>query len=326
MFELKDLEEAKALVREEVPPTPQYRWPALCAETGADVWLKHENHTPTGAFKVRGGLTFFDALARRGELPAGVITATRGNHGQSIPYAAARHGVPVTVLVPEGNSQEKNQAMVAWGAKLEVFGVDFDVAREEAERRSAQGDLLLVPSFHEDLVVGVATYCHELLTSVGSLNAVYVPIGMGSGVSAMIRTRDLLGLETEVVGVVSREADAIALSLEQGRIIQTNTAQTFADGMACRVPHPGAFEIICAGIARIVRVSDDEVAHAMRSIFAGTHNVAEGAGAAGYAALLRERERNRGRQVAAVVTGGNVDAEVFAAVLKGDTPRVDAGA
>ena len=321
LFDLDGLAQARAVVGKVMHPTPQYCWPQLSARAGCEVWVKHENHTPTGAFKVRGGLVYLDELQRGPGLPSGMITATRGNHGQSIPFAAARHGVPVTVLVPEGNSVEKNQAMVGWGAELVIFGQDFDVARIEAERLAEAEDLLFAPSFHPALVRGVATYAYEVFTAVHDLDTVYVPIGMGSGICALITVRDLLGLQTEIVGVVSIEAAAMAMSLEAGKIVETNSANTFADGVACRVPMPEPFAIIQSGAARIVRVTEYAVADAMRAIYSGTHNVAEGAGAAAFAALMKERDQQRNKRVAVILTGGNVDSAVFQMVLSGGTPN-----
>jgi threonine dehydratase len=320
MFSLPELERARTVVARSMAPTAQYCWPALCEATGAELWLKHENHTPIGAFKVRGGLVYLEELAANNALPVGMITATRGNHGQSIPFAARRHGVPVTVLVPEGNSREKNAAMRAWGATVETFGRDFDAAREEAGRRAVVCGLTFAPSFHEHLVRGVATWAYELFGAVRDLDALYVPIGMGSGICGAMRVRDLLGLPTAIVGVVSARADAVARSVEQGRIVETATADTFADGMACRVPNADAIAMIRGGADRVVRVGDDAVAEAMRLIYRATHNVAEGAGAAALAGVLGDRERVRGKRVAAVLSGGNVDATVFADVLRGTTP------
>lgn len=319
-FSLAELEAAAELVYGVLPPTPQYAWPLLADATGCEVWVKHENHTPTGAFKVRGGLVMMARLHEAGRLPAGLVTATRGNHGQSIPFAARRYGVPVTVLVPRGNSHEKNRSMQAWGAELIEHGDDFDAAREQAARLAAERGLTFAPSFHPALVLGVATYALELFRAVAALDTVYVPIGMGSGICGLIRTRDLLGLDTEIVGVVSAHADAFARSLAAGRVVETETAVTFADGMACRVPMPEAFDIVRGGVARIVAVTDDEVADAMRELYRSTHNVAEGAGAAALAALRREAARQQGRRVAVILTGGNVDADVFAQVLSGVTP------
>lgn len=326
LFSLDALHEAQALVGRVMQPTPQYAWPLLRERTGIEVWVKHENHTPTGAFKVRGGLVYLAGLAGAGALPRGIITATRGNHGQSIPFAATRYGVPVTVYVPEGNSPEKNRAMRAWGAELVVHGSDFDEAREECARVAEARGLSLAPSFHPDLVRGVATYALELFTAVPDLERVYVPVGMGSGVCAMVTVRDLLGLDTRIIGVVSREAPAYALSFEAGRVIETNQARTFADGMACRVPSPDALAIMLAGVERMVQVSDEEVARAIRVLYEDTHNVAEGAGAAALAALLQDLEAADGAgfdgPVAVIQTGGNIDAELLVRVLGGDTPRV----
>lgn len=268
-----------------------------------------------------------ERLKQANALPEGLITATRGNHGQSIPFAARRHGVPVTVYVPEGNSVEKNEAMRAWGADLVVHGSDFDQAREESIRVAAERDLLVVPPFHPDLIAGVATYAYELFTAVPDLHTVYVPVGMGSGVCALVTVRDLLGLDTRIVGVVSTEAPAYALSFEAGQVVQTNTANTFADGVACRVPAPEALEIMLAGVARMVRVTDDQIAEAIRILYRDTHNVAEGAGAAALAALLKDladegRSRFQDRPVAVIQTGANIDSAMLAKILAGGTPRV----
>lgn len=318
LFTLSELEEAGSIVHTAVAPTPQYAWPLLRDRTGTEVWIKHENHTPTGSFKVRGGLMFLEELRRDNKLPNGLITATRGNHGQSIPYAASLFSVPVTVLVPHGNSVEKNRSMQAWGAELIEYGTDFDEAREEAARLARDRDLLFVPAFHISLVKGVATYAHELFAALPDLDTVYVPIGMGSGICGLITTRDLLGLDTEIVGVVSSHAPAFRLSWDARKIVQTNTANTFADGMACRVPSQEPLDIIRAGASRIVEVTDHEVAAAMRILFADTHNIAEGAGAAAFAAHKQEALENR--KIGVILSGGNVDSEVFRAVLGGRTP------
>lgn len=318
VFDLSDLEAAARIVHAAMPLTPQYAWPLLAARTGAEVWVKHENHTPTGAFKVRGGLVYLDGLRRGRPHVRGLVTATRGNHGQSLPYAARGTGVGVTVCVPHGNSAEKNAAMRALGAELVEVGRDFDEAREHAAQLAAERGLEMVPSFHPDLVRGVATYALELFRAAPDLDTVYVPIGMGSGICGLIRTRDLLGLPTRIVGVVSAGAPAMALSFEAGRIVTTETADTFADGMACRVPDPTAFEVIRAGADRIVRVTDAEVAAAMRAYWTDTHNLAEGAGAAPLAALLQEGERMRGKRVGVVLCGGNIDLALARHVLADD--------
>ena len=320
LFTLAQLEAAMPLVRTVVPPTPLYDWPLLAKRTGAQVWVKHENHTPIGAFKVRGGIVYLDALKRSGEALEGVVTATRGNHGQSIALAAARARVPCAIFVPHGNSREKNAAMQAFGAELIVAGADFDESREHAATFSAKRRYHYVPSFHADLVKGVATYALEMFTAKPDLDAVYAPIGMGSGISGLITVRDLLGLDTEIIGVVAENAPAIALSFEQGRPVPTNSANTFADGMACRVPHAEALAIIRGGAQRIVRVREAEIAEAMRACFEDTHNVAEGAGAAALAALLQERDRMAGKRVGLILSGGNIDRDMFAEVLAGRTP------
>jgi threonine dehydratase len=293
------------------PPTPQYAWPLLAARTGAEVWVKHENHTPTGAFKVRGGLTFFDALRREGRNVPGVISATRGNHGQSLAFAGARAGIPVTIVAPRGNSVEKNAAMRAFGATLIEHGEDFDAARIEAARLAQEKGLVFAPSFAPALVLGVATYALELFRGAPKLDALYVPIGLGSGICGCIMARDLLGLSTEIVGVQSTEAPAYALSFAAGRVVTVPSADTKADGMATRIPDPAALEIIRKGAARIVTVTDDEVAAAIRAYWQDTHNLAEGAGAAPLAALLQEKERMRGKRVATILCGGNIDLALF---------------
>ncbi|HVY42665.1 MAG TPA: threonine dehydratase [Hyphomicrobiaceae bacterium] len=320
MFSLADLEAASDLVHAHMPPTPQYAWPLLARRTGVEVWVKHENHTPIGAFKVRGGLVYMTELKRSGENPAGVITATRGNHGQSIARAASAVGLASTILVPHGNSVEKNAAMRAFGAELIEHGRDFDEAKDEAARLAEQRNLHYVPSFHPALVKGVATYALELLRGAGELDAVYVPIGMGSGICGLIAARDLLGLETQIIGVVAENAPCIALSFEAGKPVPTNSARTFADGMACRVPNADALEMILRGAARIVRVSEDAIADAIRIYYEDTHNLVEGAGAAPLAALLQERGLQQGRRVGLILSGGNIDRSVFAAILSGKTP------
>jgi len=317
MFDLPALRDAARLVHASVPATPQYAWPRLAERLGCEVWVKHENHAPTGAFKVRGGLLYVQWLLAQKPGVRGLVTATRGNHGQSMALAARKAGLPIIIVVPQGNSREKNAAMRAQGAELIEHGADFDQSREEAARQAQQLGYEMVPSFHPQLVRGVATYALELFDAVQDLDCVYVPIGMGSGICGLIQARNLLGLRTEIVGVVSTEADAFAQSFEQGRIITTATANTFADGMACRIPVPEAFEIVREHAARIVRVSDEDIAEAMRIYHEDTHNTAEGAGAAGLAALIKERERQRGRKVAVILSGANVDRERYAQVLAG---------
>lgn len=318
MFDLAALRKAADFVHQHVPATPQHAWPLLAERLGCEVWVKHENHAPTGAFKVRGGLVYVRSLLAGGDPPRGLVTATRGNHGQSMALAARQAGIALVIVVPEGNSTEKNAAMRALGAELVEYGVDFDVAREEAARLAEVLGYAMVPSFHPELVRGVATYGLELFEAVRDLDCVYVPIGMGSGICGLIQARNLLGLRTQIVGVVSSAADAYAQSFEQGHIVTTATAETFADGMACRVPHPQAFALVREHAARIVRVTDSEVAEAMRVYHEATHNTAEGAGAAALAALMQEREQQAGKRVAVVLSGANVDRARYARILGGN--------
>ena len=317
MLSLQDVEDAAAIVYAAMPPTPQYAWPLLAGRTGCEVWVKHENHTPTGAFKVRGGLVYMDRLKRDGREVAGVISATRGNHGQSIALAAARAGIAATIVVPEGNSVEKNAAMRAFGAELVEAGHDFDAARETAMRLAGERGLSMVPSFHRDLVCGVATYALELFRAAPLLDTVYVPIGLGSGICGTIAVRDALGLSTKVVGVVSTEAPAYALSFAAGKVVPTNSADTMADGMAVRGPDAAALDIILKGADRIVEVSDAEIATAMRAYYEDTHQLTEGAGAASLAALLQERERMAGKRVGLILSGGNIDRPLYLRALAG---------
>lgn len=322
LFSLAELEATATLVHGVMPPTPQYAWPLLVRRAGCEVWVKHENHTPIGAFKIRGGIVYTHELKQAEPRVSGVLTATRGNHGQSIALAAARAGLASVIVVPHGNSVEKNAAMKAFGAELIEHGRDFDEARVRAAEIAEERGLHFVPSFHPHLVRGVATYALELFRSVLDIDVAYVPIGMGSGVSGMIAARDLLGLNTEIIGVVSDRASAVKQSFEAGHLISTSSARTFADGMACRDPHPEALQIIRAGVGRIVSVSDDEVADAIRVLFADTHNLAEGAGAAGLAALLRESGQLGGKRVAVILSGANIDTTVFREVQNGNTPTV----
>jgi len=322
IFTLAELEAAAEQVHRAVAPTPQYAWPKLAARTGCEVWVKHENHTPTGAFKIRGGLIYMDRLARSGRGSRGVISATRGNHGQSIAFSAARAGIAATIYVPHGNSADQNSAMRAFGATVVEFGRDFDEARVEAAKVAAQRDLHFIPSFHYDLVQGVASYALELFHAVHGLDVVYVPIGMGSGICGLITVRDVLGLPTEIIGVVARNAPAMALSFDAGTPVPTSSAATFADGIATREPQRAAFDIIKRGAARIVQVSEDQLAEAVRSYFDDTHQVVEGAGAAPLAALLQERPRYVGKKVGLILTGGNIERARFQCLLDGGTPPV----
>lgn len=317
MFELNALRQAADLIGRHVPPTPQYNWPLLSQRLGCQVWVKHENHTRAGAFKVRGGLLYVDELLKREPHLRGMISATRGNHGISLATAAQQARIPLKVLVPEGNSTEKNAAMRACAAEVIEYGHDFDTARQYATELAAESGWHFVPALHPDLIRGVATYALELLEAAPPLRRVYVPIGMGSGICGMIRVRDLLGLDTEVIGVVSSAADAYAQSFEQGRIVCTETADTFADGMACRMPATEAFEIIRQGATRIVRVDDAEIRQAIIALHEDSHNTAEGAGAAALAAAMQEREGNRGERIGVVLSGANIDRKLLGGILAG---------
>ena len=315
MFTVPELEAALAIVHAAVPPTPQFAWPLLKQRTGVDVVVKHENHTPTGAFKVRGGMVYVDRLKRERPDVKGVITATRGNHGQSLAFACARAHIACTVVVPFGNSAEKNAAMQAFGAELIEHGRDFDEARERAVTIAAERGYEYGKSFDRDLVLGVATYGYELFTAEPELDAVYVPIGLGSGICGVIAARDALGVKTRVIGVVSDRANTYRLSLDAGRAVPTNSALTFADGMAVRIPDEEALGIIRRGMERLIEVTDDEIAEAIRVLYTDTHTLAEGAGAAAFAALMQERERMRGKRAAVIVSGQNIDRPWMQTVL-----------
>jgi threonine dehydratase len=320
-FTRAELDAATALVRRTLPATPTYQWPLLVEAVGSDVWVKHENHLPVGAFKVRGGLVYVDRLLARRPDVTGLIAATTGNHGQSIAFAGRAAGLPVHIVVPFGNNPDKNAAMRGLGAQVIEYGHDYQAAREHAGSLAA-GDrgFETVPPFHPDLVLGVATYALELFEAVGELDAVYVPIGMGSGACGLIGVRDLLGLPTEIVGVVAERADAAARSFAAGEVVATDTADTFVDGVATRSPDADATRRIIAGAARIVTVSEDAAADAMRLQFRTTHNVPEPAGALALAGLLAEADRARGKRVALIHTGANVDASTLGTVLDGRTP------
>jgi threonine dehydratase len=312
---LAELESAAQLIYRSMPPTPQYRWPLLETRVGTTVWVKHENHTPTGAFKMRGGLVYLDDLCGNGTKPAGVVSATRGNHGQSIGFAARKFTIPAVVVVPVDNSLEKNAAMRALGVEVIVQGRDFQEASEVADEIAADRRWHRFPSFHPLLVRGVGTCSLELLRAVSDLDTVYVPVGMGSGLCGMIAARDALGLRTRIVAVVSAQAPAFARSFEAGRVISHEAKTRVADGMACRTPDAEALAIAQRGAERVIQVSDGEVESAMRALFADTHNTAEGGGAAALAALLQEKDKMRGKKTAVILSGGNVDTSLFSRIL-----------
>ena len=312
---LAELERAAEVVYETLLPTPQLRWPLLCERSGADVWVKHENHLPTGSFKVRGGLVYHRELARSDPPVPGVIAATRGNHGQSVAFAASRNGLPATIVIPRGNSPAKNRAMRALGAELVEHGRDFQDAYEHARTLTHTRGLRLVASFHPMLVRGVSSYALELFRALPDCDTVYVPIGLGSGICGVIAAREALGRRTEIVGVVAEQAPTYALSFERGAPVSTDSSDTLADGLAVRVPDARALEIIRKHVERIVRVSELELRAAIRHYFTDTRNVAEGAGAAPLAALLRERDDMAGRRVALILSGGNIDRPLYREIL-----------
>ncbi len=313
---LAALEAASEIVYSHMQGSPLLPWPLLAERCGCEVLVKHENHNPTGAFKIRGGLVYMHRLRQREPNCPGIVTATRGNHGQSVAMAAALNGLRAVIVVPEGNSEDKNRAMQALGCELVVQGRDFDESVLHARALAERDGLHAMPSFHADLVQGVASYSLEMFRTAPDLARVYVPIGLGSGICGVISARNALGLDTEVVGVVSTGADCYRRSLAAGACVNTDSAETLADGMAVRVPSPEALAIMLGQVARIVAVEDDEILSAMAAYYSDTHNIAEGAGAAALAALLRERDLNRGSRVGLVLTGGNVDRSLYARALQ----------
>ena len=315
---LDEIEAAASIVYAEMQATPQYCWPLLSERLGTEVWVKHENHTPIGSFKIRGGLVYFAHLAKSSEIPKGIVSATRGNHGQSVGFAARRYGIPATILVPHGNSVEKNAAMRAFGVHLIEHGEDFQAAREYAKDLAHEKSLKMISSFDPLLVTGVATYSLELLRAVKDLDVVYVPIGLGSGICGMLAVRDALELNTEIVGVVSAHANTYAKSFVSRSPVESTVSTKIADGIDCRVPEQSALDLIWKGVERIVQVSDTEIAESMRIMYECTHNVCEGAGAAAIAAALQESSKNKGLKVAVIASGGNVDRDVFAKILNGE--------
>ncbi|MET3517484.1 threonine dehydratase [Pseudacidovorax sp. 1753] len=318
-FTPDDIAAALATVRSALPPTPQYRWPLIEQALGTETWIKHENHTPVGAFKVRGGLTYFEELRRTQPAVRHVISATRGNHGQSVGFAARRHGLQATIVVPHGNSVEKNAAMRALGVELVEHGDDFQAAADHAAALAAQHGLHRIPSFHRDLVRGVATAYVEFFEATkaagGAPDVLFVPIGLGSGFAGAAAARAHCGVSTRLVGVVSAHADACLQSWRSGTLVESPATTRIADGMACRTPVAESVAVVRAQAEDVVAVTDDEVAGAMRLLYTATHNVAEGAGAAALAAALQQRGRWAGKRIGLALTGGNVDAPLFAEVL-----------
>jgi len=322
---IAEIQSAGELIYSFMRPTPQYCWPLLSQRLGAEVWVKHENHTPIGAFKARTAIAYVDDLMKRQPATRCLITATRGNHGQSVALAAKRFGLSATILVPYGNSREKNAAMRAHGARLIEYGQDYQAAREKAMEMAAGQGLHMVPPYHYHIVRGIATYWLELFSAVNDIDVAYVPIGMGSGSCSAIAVRNGLGLKTKIVGVVSAHAPAYADSFEQGKVLEAPATTKIADGMACRKPDEEALAILIDHLHHMVRVTDDEVEQSMRHMFTDTHNVVEGAGAAALAAALKEKDQLTGKRVALVATGANVERDLFARILQSgsDSSRSD---
>lgn len=318
---LAEIREAQNVLYRYMPPTPQYSWPLINQRLGSEVWIKHENHTPVGAFKIRGALIYAEWLKKTQPRLNGIVAATRGNHGQGVAMAARIHGIPCVIVVPHGNSAEKNRAMIAQGAELLEHGHDFQESLEHARTLAADRGFMMIDSFHERLVMGTATYALELFQCAPALDRVYVPIGLGSSVCGVSAARNALNLNTEIIGVVASGSPSYALSFAQHKVVEAPSRTAIADGLACRTPNADAMEIIWQNVTRIVEVSDAEIASAMRCVFQDTHNVAEGAAAASLAGAMKELEANRGRRIGVILTGGNVDARVFARVLAGETAQ-----
>ncbi|MBS1802978.1 MAG: threonine dehydratase [Acidobacteria bacterium] len=316
---LAEIREAQAVLYRFMPPTPQYSWPLVNQRLGCETWIKHENHTPVGAFKIRGALLYMKWLCDTQPGFKGVAAATRGNHGQGVATAARLNGVKCVIVVPRGNSTEKNRAMAAQGAELVEHGDDFQESLEYAQSLATDRGYTMMASFHEKLMLGTATYAIELFEGAPALDRVYVPIGLGSSICGVSAVRNAIGSKTEIVGAVSSASPSYSRSFEQREIVQAPSSTALADGLACRTPNWDAMEIIWQNVSRIVEVSDDEIAAAMRAIFQDTHNIAEGAAASSLAAAMHDREMNSGKRVGLILTGGNVDTQLFARVLAGET-------
>jgi threonine dehydratase len=318
---LQQIREAQAVVYRFLPPTPQYSWPLVNERLDCEAWIKHENHTPVGAFKIRGALLYMDWLLKSQPEQKGVVAATRGNHGQGVAMAARLNALQCIIVVPRGNSIEKNRAMIAQGAYLVEHGDDFQESLEFAQTLASQREFSMVPSFHEMLVLGTATYALEFFENAPELTLVYVPIGLGSSISGVSAVRNALGLKTQIVGVVAAGSPSYSLSFAQHQIVEAPAATALADGLACRKPNRDAMDVIWQNVSRIIEVSEAEIACAMRALYHDTHNVAEGAAAASMAAAMREKDANRRNRIGLVLTGGNVDTSVFARVLAEDSAR-----
>lgn len=314
---LAQIREAQAVVYRHMQPTPQYSWPLVNQRLGIEAWIKHENHTPVGAFKLRGALVYMDWIKQSQPEVKGVVAATRGNHGQGVGMAARLAGLRAVIVVPHGNSREKNRAMLAQGVELVEEGQDFQESLEFARRLAVERDYAMVDSFHERLVMGTATYAIELFEAAPLLDTVYVPIGLGSSICGVSAARNALGLKTEIVGVVSSQSPSYSLSFKQRKLVESPSLTAIADGLACRTPNASAMEAIWGSVSRIIEVTDAEIADGMRALYEDTHNLAEGAGAAAFAAAMKEKHLLAGKQIGIILTGGNIDRQAYAEVLAG---------
>jgi threonine dehydratase len=312
---LAQIRDAQTVVYRHMPATPQYTWPLINSRLRAEAWIKHENHTPVGAFKLRGALVYMDWLKIAQPELKGVVAATRGNHGQGVGMAARLAELRAVIVVPHGNSKEKNRAMLAQGVDLVEHGQDFQESLEFARRLAEDLGFAMVDSFHERLVMGTATYALEFLEAAPPLDTVYVPIGLGSSICGVSAARNALGLKTEIVGVVSSQSPSYSLSFNQRKVVESPSLTAIADGLACRTPNANAMEAIWENVSRIVEVTDAEIAHAMRALYEDTHNLAEGAGAAALAGAIKEKHLHSGKRIGIVLTGGNIDRKAYAEVL-----------
>ena len=321
---LADVYDARTRVYRALKPTPLLRHPLLAQESGLDIRVKHENHNPTGAFKVRGGLNLIGSLSVRGEAAPGgtnaqrrgVITATTGNHGQSIALACALGGVPCTIVVPLGNNPEKNAAMRAYGAELIEFGKDFDEAREKVEQLQHERQLRYVHSANEPmLIAGVGTYALEIFEELPDVDVVIVPIGGGSGACGCAIVRSAIGSGAKIIGVQAARADAFARSWRGPSRVVGDSAATFAEGMATRVTFDLTFGILQKELDDIVTLTEEELADGIRLAVRTTHNLAEGAGAASLAAAVKLRSSLAGKKIVCVMSGGNIDRATLTRIL-----------
>lgn len=318
---LEQINEAQSILCHYMSPTPQYSWPLINQRVGTEVWIKHENHTSLGAFKLRGALVFVDWITKTQPSVRGVVAATRGNHGQGVGMAARLLGLKAVIVVPHGNSAEKNRAMLAQGVELMERGRDFQESLEFAGALAAERGFAMIDSFHERLVMGTATYALEFFNGAPQLDCVYVPIGLGSSICGVCAARNVLGIATRVVGVVAAQSPSYSLSFRQHKLVEAPANTWIADGLACRTPNEKAMEVIWENVERIIEVSDNEIAGAMRALYQDTHNLAEGAGAAALAGAIQEKSLHHGSRIGVILTGGNVDAALYQRVLTGEVAQ-----